>query len=410
MTDLTPSIDSEPDIIVGRDKVYARLQQHILDPSRRHAMMFTGHSGIGKTALLRYFPTVFEDDPFLSIFVSLSQDIITTPHDFLETVIDGILVELAEANFSLSRVPHLSEERSTSLHDWFNEIFLPEVFAIIRPHRRIICLVDDVQRFHEFGDETMQYWHDILTHHEQFSMAMTLHTDFEHLLPEFVPLIDPVQAERLNRLSQEDSQTLIHHYASGARDQIVMTIFKATGGHPRLLTHYGQILRGYWAEYSDTDAFERAMVDAYQVSQADFREMWEKLTRNERLVLTAIASLIYDDPLQAVTSRRIETWLVETDYLLDLVTINAALRGLDYQDIVRHKVGENIELTTALMQQWLLEQARLDDTVSEQRGQVSLRLIILAVVVIVILIALALWIPPQYIAPVDTILTATLSS
>lgn len=409
MTDFIPTPDANPSIVVGRDSVYARLQQHILDPSQRRAIVYTGHTGIGKTTLLRHFSAVF-DDPFLSIYTALSDEAFDTSHAILQHLIDAILRLLAHGNYSLSRLPDFDEASDMPLDDWFKDTFLPDVFSIIRPHRRIIWLVDDAQRLQVLGEDTLLYWHNILSAYNQFTIVMTLHTDYEAVLPKLEPLVSTVHAERLHRLSRDNSIDLIRYYATGANDEIVKAIFKATGGHPQFLNYYGTALRTYWSEYGDSEAFERAKVDAYQASRTDFRELWRKLTRDERLVLTAIASLIYDDPLHAVTPKQIEQWLVETDYLLDIVTINSALRGLDYRDIVKQQVGKNIELTMSLMQQWLLEQARLDNAVQEQRGQLPVRLVIIAVVIIVILIALVLWIPPLYVDNTPAIVTATLSS
>ncbi len=400
--------DNQHVFVAGRDSIYARLQQKILDPSDRHAIIFTGHDGMGKSILLQHFSTIF-DDPFLSILTPLADQQFLTHDTLLQTLIDGINTILEDASFSVSRIPIFDTDESFSLMQWFKDIYLPEIISIIRPHRRIIWLLDDAEHLLTFDMSILSYWHDVLKDNHQFAMVLMISTQHEARIPELDPLINPVSAERLPRLSYDDSATLIKHYAAGANETILRSIFAATGGHPRLLTRYGQILQSQWAAHGDKEAFEKSKSLMVAASQDDFRQLWLKLTRDERLVLTAIASLIYDDPIKDVTPKRIEAWLIETDYLLDIVAINAALRGLDYQDIVRHQQGEGIALTMTLMQQWLLEQARIDDTVSVSRGSISLRRIVIAVIIIGLLIALLFLIPPQYLDPTSRIATATLA-
>jgi len=409
MTEMTSPSQHDSIPFAGRQAIYARLQQQILDPPHRHAIVFTGHAGMGKTTLLKQFLTVF-DDPILPVFTSLSETKFGNEEALLQELIDGINALLFEYNFSLSRVPQLDADNDSTVLDWFSESYLPEVQRIIRPHRRIVWLLDDAEKLGQY-EHFAGYLHGLLKANPQFSIILATRTDFEETLTDLQPLVDPVIAERIHRLNGEESADLIRQYAPGIDDTITEKIFTATGGHPRLLARYGQSLQGHRAEYSDSDAFERAKSDVYDASHEDFREIWLKLSRDERLVLTAIASLIYDDPIQNVTPERIEAWLVETDYLLDIVTINAGLRGMDYQDIVSHRQNDGIKLTMGLMQQWLLEQARLESGNAIQRGQLPLRLVIIVVVVIVlILLVMFFVIPPQYLDGGSGVPTATLAS
>ena len=128
-------------------------------------------------------------------------------------------------------------------------------------------------------------------------------------------------------------------------------------------------------------------------------------------MLTAIASLIYDDPIKTVTAERIEAWLVETDYPLDIVAIHAALRGLDYQDIVSNYRNEGFKLIAGMMQTWLLEHARLTDGtgLSGFNVKLSWRMITLVIVVITLLVALLFVLPSPTLDTSGTIPTVTLA-
>jgi hypothetical protein len=96
---------------------------------------------------------------------------------------------------------------------------------------------------------------------------------------------------------------------------------------------------------------------------------------------------LYDDPLSSIDAARIEGWLVETDYPLDTTAINAALRSLEYREIVS-STPSGLAITAGLMQTWLLEHARLSDTPSVAPKAQALapvwRWLIVVVIVVVI--------------------------
>ncbi|MGJ3240140.1 MAG: hypothetical protein ACFE0Q_15645 [Anaerolineae bacterium] len=389
----------------GRDPIYARLKQQILDPSHTHALVFIGHDGIGKTSLLTHFTQIF-DDPILSIFTSLQTEHYHTFEDLLHLMHDGIQALLVTHQFSLSRVPDFDHDETRSYLTWFDQHYLPEVWSVIRPHRRIVWLLDDAHHLLRLTDDERTALHALSANHPQLSLVLTLNTIYEESLPELQPLVMPVIVERIHRLSAEASSQIIKQYAPNVPADWIEQIVQASGRHPRLVARFGETLQNPPDGMTNFEALQLAV---YRDSHEEFRQIWMKRSRDERLVLTAIASLIYDNPLQSVTASRIETWLVETDYLLDVVTINAVLRSLDYQDIINQQQGAGIQITTGLFQRWLLEQARLDEPITTERGQMSLRLIAIALIVALIVLALVLLVPPAYLEQ-TAIPTATLAT
>ncbi|MEL7435816.1 MAG: hypothetical protein AAFN11_17860, partial [Chloroflexota bacterium] len=95
-------------------------------------------------------------------------------------------------------------------------------------------------------------------------------------------------------------------------------------------------------------------------------------------------------------------------YLLDIVAINAALRGLDYRHVVSYQEGGGIKLTVGLMQKWLLEQARLDETATRVGDSIPWQVAIVIIAVIVLLLLALLLLPPQFVLPESVVPTATL--
>jgi hypothetical protein len=281
---------------------------------------------------------------------------------------------------------------------------------VIRPPRRLVWLFDDAEHLLKAPQGHLDYLQTLLKQYSQLAIVLTLDTEHEDKLSQLAPLVNPTTAERIHRLSLDESADLIRHYAPGADDSFIEAIFEASGGHAGLLTRYGHELQRRWIDLSDSQALKEAQKAVYEASLAEFRAIWLRLSRDERLVLTAIASLVYDDPLREVTSKLIENWLVETDYPSDVVAINAALRSLDYRDIVSQHQHHGTKLVMGLMQHWLLEHARLDDAAENGRGRVSIRLVIIVVIVIMIVIALLVLLPNPIFTGDSGSATATLSN
>ncbi|MEO1164646.1 MAG: hypothetical protein AAFV98_12730 [Chloroflexota bacterium] len=405
----------------GRETLFARLQQYILDPTHRNAVVITGQRRMGKTATVREFTRIFSD-PILPVLV-MSDDVQPTfnTENLVHLLVARINAILDEHDFSLVRVPELADSlQSEASNDeegetepdekpvlstiaWFMDVYVPEVMAIIRPHRRIVWLFDDALFLNTGNDDTIGYLHDLLAQESQLAIILTMDTEDDAALSGLQPLVDPVRVERLQPLSVEESNALIDLYVPEIDDSLLEKIVTASGGYPQLVRWFAE------AHAQNTNTiYETLRQTVYKQSDEVFRDLWQLFTRDERLVLTAIASLIYNDPIKPVTAKRIESWLVETDYLLDIVAINAALRGLDYRHVVSYQEGGGIKLTVGLMQKWLLEQARLDETATRVGDSIPWQVAIVIIAVIVLLLLALLLLPPQFVLPESVVPTATL--
>ncbi|MEL6404080.1 MAG: hypothetical protein AAFR81_06935 [Chloroflexota bacterium] len=405
----------------GRETLFARLQQYILDPTHRNAVVITGQRRMGKTATVREFTRIFSD-PILPVLV-MSDDVQPTfnTENLVHLLVARINAILDEHDFSLVRVPELADSlQSEASNDeegetepdekpvlstiaWFMDVYMPEVMAIIRPHRRIVWLFDDALFLNTGNDDTIGYLHDLLAQESQLAIILTMDTEDDAALSGLQPLVDPVRVERLQPLSVEESNALIDLYVPEIDDSLLEKIVTASGGYPQLVRWFAE------AHAQNTNTiYETLRQTVYKQSDEVFRDLWQLFTRDERLVLTAIASLIYNDPIKPVTAKRIESWLVETDYLLDIVAINAALRGLDYRHVVSYQEGGGIKLTVGLMQKWLLEQARLDETATRVGDSIPWQVAIVIIAVIVLLLLALLLLPPQFVLPESVVPTATL--
>src|SRR5688572_18113425 len=127
----------------GRRAALARLHQQLGDSARREAVIFVGWRESGKTALLRHFNTVF-DDNFLGVYVPVD----AAPEDeaeWLLTLARSVTAEIVERGYTLHRLSTLPPPEDDA-RAWFTETFLGEITAILRPHRRLVFLFDNAER------------------------------------------------------------------------------------------------------------------------------------------------------------------------------------------------------------------------------------------------------------------------
>jgi hypothetical protein len=262
--------------------------------------------------------------------------------------------------------------------------------------------------------DTFSYLQALLEAHSQLGMALTIDARREPDLAMLSPLVDAMSVVRLTGLRLEECGHLLREPVTGMytlSDESIAAIHRATGGHPHLLQCYGYHLFHYWQAHLDEPVIPESAVNSlavqvYNDSEKEFKETWQGLTLHERLVLTASGSLLYADPLRKIDTEGIEAWLVETDYPIDSTAINAAIRSLEYDEIVG-STPQGIVISAGLMQKWLLENAQLGEAPAGVRGRsrFSVWLFLAALIAVLGLIALALAIPRLETrdAPVPTV-------
>ena len=414
-----PRVDSDYSDapFAGRTVAFARLHQQLVDNTTVGATVFMGRRHVGKTALLQRFGKVF-DENFIGINIPLEFTLLKSESDWLLTLADAMTLVLARRGFMLTRLPQPPEEDDQIRH-WLTDRFLPEVFTTIRPHRRLVLLLDDADEIADavaqgkLPEDTFSYLYGLLSKHRQLSMALTIGTDNETRLHVMNPLVTPARVLRLSSLTQDESRQLLQDPTQGlytVDDNAAELVHRASGGEPLLLQRFGFHMYRRWQTIIEltpaaldmllppitADDVKALLAVVYTESEEEFKYTWEQLNGNERLVMMAISNLLYNDPLHAITNADISAWLVETDYLMDMTAINSALRGLEYREIIHH-TGEGVQLNAGLMQTWLLENGRLDGKITNAdgmpapsflRGRASWLLALLIVLIFVTIIAL----------------------
>jgi hypothetical protein len=338
-----------PAPFAGRQQAFTRLYGYLTDVERTQAFTIVGRHQIGKTAFLWQFDAVY-GDPFVGVFVPLEAVPLRSEGLWLAALARQIVSALARREYTMSRVPDVVDDVERV---WFADEFLPAIYQAIRPSRRLVLIFDNVQLLIDAaarGDvpqDTFLFFSELLQRDAQLAMVLSLDAERELDTSAMQPLVGEIH--RLTNLTPDECVALLPQNTDAS------AIYKATGGQPILIQRFAY-------HFYQNANFKAATAAVYAGSQNEFRDEWLRLSRNERLILTAISSLLYADPLQGCEADAIAKWLVETDYPLDNTAINAAVRSLEYREILTH-TAKGYAPSADLMQRWMLENARLESAV-----------------------------------------------
>jgi hypothetical protein len=380
----------------GRQTELARIDQYLKDPLPGVALAFMGWHWLGKTALLRRFDSIF-DESFVGVYLPLKQLPLTTEEELLQAIMDSTARALTLRDLTLSRIPE-PEPDTPLLRVWFAETWLPAVLQIVRPHRKLVLLMDDAQAWldAEAGEHwlggSFNFFADLLQQQPQLKMLLTFAAEREEDLPRLSPLVNPTAVQRLSLLPVEATRWLLRYPGLYAVvDDSVTVVHRATGGHPQLLQRFAHHIYQYYETHPGTTTIMPDIVrvlqrNVYHASVGELTSLRAGLTDVELLLLLTFSNMRYEDPLKAINANAIADWMVESDYVLDRTAIHAALRSLEYRELMTHRSG-SLELTIGMLQTWLLESTtRAGIAISTPR--LSRR--VLAAVLVIALLALVL--------------------
>lgn len=359
----------------GRGTELARMHQYLVAPQAAEALVYIGRRHSGKTALLWQFDQIFDA---MSIGVHLPLTVAPL-HDetaWLRALYHALHHALLMRGFSPERLPTppdalgAVDAPAQAWRAWMTGAALPQMLHVIRAARRIALLLDDAHLLIEaieagrLPPDHPAWLYGLLQ--PQLRIILTVPQARAEGLDTLRPLVNPTTVIRLENLDAEAVNALLQ--AGGIVDtEVAGETLRATGGMPallRLAAH--QLWQVAQADSLTPDTTHAALLAVYSQSEPYFREMWDALSRSERLVLTAAAGLLYDDPLRPITAERVEAWLVETDYPLDLTAVQAAIRSLEYAQLVQSTASPahpaSITINGGLLHKWLVENTRLEPT------------------------------------------------
>ncbi len=368
-----PLPDSDIGLVpfVGRKPAFTRLHQYLRDPHNAHALLYLGRRLTGKTAFLQRCEVMF-DDGFIGVSIPLRHHPLRTEDDLLRLLVQRSLSVLTHRDLTLSRLPEWPDTESDR-RGWLHADWLPAAWQVIRPHRQLVWLLDDVDVLLDavergaISADIFAYLSTLLVAHPQLRLVLTLAEAQEQRLLQMQPLVDVAQVQRLLNLTPADTADLLREPVSDlytVAEAGAAEVYQITGGQPQWLQRVAFAVYGLWETQTPQsiirlEDIKSLFAQVYADSHAELQAIWSGLTDNERLLLTAISQLYYDDPLRPIDTQVLAAWLVETDYPLDATAIHAVIRSLDYREIITHQPGGALRISSQLMQRWLLENANL---------------------------------------------------
>lgn len=413
-----PSKSDDPALapFAGRQKAFDHLYQHLTDPSGAGVSIILGRRDIGKTAMLRRFSTYF-DENVVGVYLPLKGQAFHSESDWLNTLTLSTMNSLGEKDFSLYKLPK-QNATSADMRRWMTAEYLPNAIEIIR-NRRLIWLLDDAGSLIQWLKDGIlpvdhfTYLHELVTQFHNLGIVLAMDSRYEQDIRYLRPLVTLTDVYRLTNLTEEETQLVMQqpmHNQYQISTETANAIYTATGGTPRLIQRFGAVL--YERQQTTATVHSSLSLDdikavtptIQQQSEPDLRHAWTDAGRNGQLVLTAITRLMYADPLAAVTTDRISEWLIESDFPLDLTAIHAAVRSLEYDDLIEN-AQSGIRLKSSLMQVWLLQNAQL--TTVAKSGTGSRRIGLIAAVVVLALIIVVLMVVLGQQRPADSSSNAT---
>ena len=347
----------------GRQAELASVDHYLKNPGATHALIFLGQRWKGKTALLRRFDSVFQE-PFVGAYLPLANIDLKSEVDLFRALVEAISYYLVRRDYTASRIP-LPEDEPDDWRAWMTHNWLPEIIHIIRPHRKLVLLLDDAHHWLAAEEDSFVYFRSLLRDHPQLKLVMTMNAVAEDRLGLMAPLFNPAHVQRLTNLTLDECRWLLQAPPASRytiTEDSVQAVYRATGGHPQLTQRFAHHIYNYRDAHPDQHIITPQVIKAlttvvYTHSERELANMWTESMDNEQLILTAVSDLHYDDPLARISADQVSSWLVQGDYPMDTTTVHAALRSLEYRELLTHR-GDNIELAGHLLQMWLLDNAR----------------------------------------------------
>lgn len=358
----------------GRDEALARI--HTQRANAPHEpLVVIGRKHIGKTAFLRQ---VMHTIPQHTIAVLIPLGDISPDDEAHLWVMTSqyILDELNQHGMILPDLPARDVART-----WFMMHFMPMVMKTLRG-RELLLLWDDAHHLlnTNLPDDLFETLHGLCSSSVQMIFAFDIR--HEDHLSQFMPFITPKHLLRLGNLSHAGCLAILADHQGGVGEDMIRAIYDGSGGLPYIIQQYGYEL----GAHGDIKAMNNAV---YARVSDEFLRIWDERTADEKLVLTAIADLFYDDPLRPITTAHIATWSVNSDYLLDETAINAALRGLLYDELVILD-NHHVRVQGDLFRKWLLENARIGGKPTDKRQAVPIGIIIITVIIVAVMVLVIL--------------------
>lgn len=230
---------------------------------------------------------------------------------------------------------------------WFVETHIDPAFNVIRQFRRLVFAFDnggellDAVHGERLSVAILDWLSTLTANDERFALIFAFDSADESLLEGHVMFSDPLLVTRLDALSGPDATRLLD--SAAATDQYRFNAEAATaalaqtGGNPALLWALSRQLAALAAGREVGPAEVETAAQAVIQHEPDVLDRAvESVSNDEWGVLRALVALVEGGKQTPISRDDLHRWLLrESERPLDETTLGSALRGLEYQGVVR---------------------------------------------------------------------------
>lgn len=391
---LKPVLD--PTLFFGRDDALRFLTLNLSGRRTPRALVVLGTHGIGKSSLLGRVPLVV-DERYPSVKVDASSIEMDNPVAFVATIVDqtrAMMTAIEASTYRLPPFPDVSDP-TVDLLAWLADDYLAVVFSAIRRTRHLVLMVDNAHMVFDamdkghFPKDFMAYWHNLLDLYDQLDLLFSLDMRYEARALQTPPLDDPNLHFRLSHLAADQARQLMVEPVQaiyGFEAEALSRVLEWAGGHPYHLHAIGRLLYRRWEEdrtrlnLMTTHDLQAIYPAVLEMARDTIAPTWEALRPNERLTLTAMLDINTPTSLD-----ELQLWLQSAGYPLETVQIAAALRGLEYANVIYVDEAGRYAFMAQLEADWLRRQeigvAPVTQRTNLQNGQWRNLVIVLILIV-----------------------------
>ncbi|MBI5960212.1 MAG: AAA family ATPase [Chloroflexi bacterium] len=399
----------DPTYFFGGAEVFAFFRQQLVGTAHERALVLIGRRGLGKSAVLRQLSYQI-DEHYIPCIIPLATVDLSSEESLLRALVSEIRAALDQAGASTYRLPEwpTTAEESANPREWFRTTYLEVALAALRI-RHLLLAFDDAHLLLDaiargtLPKDWLRVLGDLLAAYDRLDIVCALDASYENQVLGLELLNDPTLHFRLTELALPDAERLVREpvaplwtYAEG----VVERILALAGGNPFLLHSICRLLFRRSEERSHTGPITDNDLTAIHVAALDqageiLEPLWNTSTPNERLTMTALVRLDELEPEQPISFEMLYGWLTGAGYTINKTQLAAALRGLDYNGLVRAD-ADHYRLPVCLAVDWVRTNAPSPTAANpEPERREWGRLIpvggLLAAVLIVGIIGLAAW-------------------
>jgi predicted transcriptional regulator len=332
-------------LFFGRTDLFQFIAEEAGRLAQQSVLILVGQRRTGKTsALLRldhYLSSnllpVYVDCQSLGIIPGMAaffHDIAWLVVDTLET--RGISLDVPEIETIAAKPAH-----------WFQREFIPQALALLPDEMTLVLAFDEFEALENLVNDGIlpQTFFTYLRHMMQHGKGLSFIFAGTHRLEEMTSdywsvLFNIALYKEVGYLSREAANQLIAEPVAPHiiyDDLALDKLWRMSAGHPyflqlvcyTLVKRANQERTGY-VTISDVNA---AIDEMIQLGEVHFAYLWQQSTKNERLVLTAMAHLIENDT--PVRSAEIVQVLTPYGIMLEPTQVTTALNRLVRRSILR---------------------------------------------------------------------------